>query len=154
MVQLTQGVYGNERNPVIGPFGLHWGQTRRGCKLKMKNALWYNRIGEMIGAGDLSTKDFQRVAKELDDGELFFVVHDTKDGRPLVLRAYPPGPSADHARYVAENCRYVIAKDRVYWVVEKEYFVKTFGMRVRDGVVQQGLPREKIRIQLSVSLNC
>lgn len=55
-------------------FGLIDSQLRGRWHRIAKNAGWYNRRGEKLGAGDLSVEDAVRIAASLRKGELFIVV--------------------------------------------------------------------------------
>lgn len=73
-MQLTKRMYGTEMSSVRGPFGLRSGQMcRDGVKVK-HNAGWFNRAGELLGWGDMSTADFAAIATELPRDEVFIVL--------------------------------------------------------------------------------
>ena len=71
--QLKKGMYGEEYNQTGNLFGLRCGQHRSIEKITHGSG-WYNSVGEKIGWGDLSVKDFERISEELNFGEIFIVL--------------------------------------------------------------------------------
>ena len=69
--KLYPGMYGEPADPIINLFGLRSGQTRDVCLVH--NGGWYNKTGELLGAGDLSAPDFVRIAREIIPSEIFLI---------------------------------------------------------------------------------
>jgi hypothetical protein len=123
--RLSKGMYGNEfgRTPETALFLLKCGQMR-GRDL-VHNGGWYNRAGEKLGWGDLEPADFQRIAEELEEGELFiilsesdsfwnFVTHNPGSiGSRCATSADVNAPGVD---YVAEKAMYIIGRMELYIV--------------------------------------
>ena len=149
MAQLTKGMYQiGPRKPAV--FGLTDGQTRR--RDMVHNGGWYNRAGEKLGWGDLSPKDFQRISKELEGGELFIVLRETDSFWNFVV--YNPGTTggacvteeaekAPGVEYMIDHCAFIIERGELYYVdrckeVEEETFLSRDGLEFRkvgvDGV--------------------
>lgn len=125
MVQLTKGMYGHEFHYSKGDlFGLRCGQMRGDDAKMTHNSGWYNKSGEKIGFGDLSTKDFQRISSELDDGELFIILGEsysfwnfvTRPGLIGNMAQTKPTVEAPGVDYVAEHAMYVIARNQLYLI--------------------------------------
>lgn len=115
MSKLTKGMYGmgTEFRSMSNLFGLRCGQKRRGMGLMIQSSVWYNKAGEKLGFGDLSVKDFQRISKELEDGEIFIVI----DGRNSLKGSLG-------IDYMAEYAQYIITRNQMYcfdsWSPEEE----------------------------------
>src|SRR6185369_424422 len=84
----------------------------------IKNAGWYNKAGEKLGWGDLSTDDFFRIRRELEDGEMFIILSERDSfwnfatqpgllGHNVVTKPDVEAPGVD---YVAAKARYIIIK--------------------------------------------
>ncbi|MBI2003282.1 hypothetical protein HYT45_03845 [Candidatus Uhrbacteria bacterium] len=124
MAQLTKGMYGSQSNPTGGLFGLYCGQMRGGKTKLTHNSGWYNKLGEKLGWGDLTAKDFRRIAKGLKDGELFITLGEqdsfwnfvTRYGAIGSMCAVKPEAEAPGAEYVAAHASYVIARNQLYQV--------------------------------------
>ncbi len=115
MTRLTQGMYGdNEFDRKSALFGLHSGQRHfSGISKLTHNSGWYNKAGEKLGWGDLSTTDAANIACGLEDDALFIVLSESDDrGGGRGTRAEPP-PGVDH---VAARAIYIIASGIVYQV--------------------------------------
>ncbi|TSC83037.1 MAG: hypothetical protein G01um101419_309 [Parcubacteria group bacterium Gr01-1014_19] len=124
MSRLTQGMYKPEaRVPGQEPmFGLRFGQLRHMGEFG-HNAGWYNKAGEKLGYGDLATGDLQKIAAELEEGELFITMGEQDSFWTFVtehrgwLGAQCVTSQDEHSpgiAYVAEKAVYVIAKGKVY----------------------------------------
>ena len=109
MTQLIKGMYGGEfSHEESNLFGLHCGQMRGGKDKLTYNSGWYNKSGEKLGWGDLSTEDMMRIAAELEANELFIILSEGKscwDHRTNWLSESAPGIA-----YVAKHAMYIIAK--------------------------------------------
>jgi len=55
-------------------FDLRWGQQRTDHALFYPNSNWYDERGQLLGYGDLSIDDVQRIKKKLRDDQLFIVI--------------------------------------------------------------------------------
>lgn len=150
MPRLTKGVYGHEFDHIQeGPFGLRTGQTRFGIGKITHNSGWYNKLGEKLGFGDLSSGDFERIKAELQEMELFIILNEHDSFRNFVIRngviggmaAVDQSVEAPGIDYVAELCRYIIAKGRVYAVSGNRYLDKLYKMD--NGLKVRRLHREE-----------
>lgn len=116
MARLTKGLYGHQFGPTSNLFGLHCGQIRG--KDFVHNGGWYNRLGEKLGWGDLSTDDFFRIRRELEEGEMFIILGESDSFWNFVTRpgllghnaVTKPDVEAPGVDYVAEKARYIITK--------------------------------------------
>ncbi len=127
MAQLTKGMYGDEFNPTGDLFGLYCRQMRGGKTKLTHNSGWYNKSGEKLGWGDLSTKDFRKISRELKNGELFIILSEsdsywnfiTPQHGPLNKMAKKKGlkmMAAPGVDYVTEHAMYIIARNQLYCV--------------------------------------
>lgn len=124
MGQLGKRMYENHREEL---FGLINEQTRVREIRIAKNSGWYNKLGEKLGWGDLSNKDFLRIFSGLDANELFIVLSETDsywnfvkftkihgyDDTKMVTDPRVHAPGID---YVAEHAMYVIVRNDMYQV--------------------------------------
>lgn len=141
MAQLTKGLYGHEFESKSRLFGLRCGQMRGGPAKLTHNSGWYNKAGEKLGFGDLSTEDFQRIYAELNDDEMFIVLGErdsfwnfvTRPGLIGSMAEVKPDVEAPGVDYVAEHCVYVIDRNGIY-------LVDSYGSRKETMVNVQGLP--------------
>lgn len=137
MAQLTKGMYGHEFNPTGEMFGLRCGQMRGGDTRMTRNSGWYNKAGEKLGFGDLSAKDFQRIASELEDGELFVILGEQDSFWNFVgsMAETKPMVEAPGVDYVAEHAIYVIARNQLYrvdhWGYLKENTMEWRGLQFK-----------------------
>ena len=123
-MQLTKGLFDNEFELTSGPFGLHNGQMRGGSDKITHNSGWYNKLGEKLGFGDLSGRDFRRIAKNIDEGEVFIVFGEQDSFWHFVTdigiigSACKPKPevSAPGIDYVIEHARYVVVRNHLFRV--------------------------------------
>lgn len=124
MSRLTKGLYGTQfRRSSTTLFGLACGQMRGGELVH--NGGWYNAKGEKIGWGDLDNRDFQRLQRELEDGELFIVLGES-DSFWNFVKHNPATTGADcktseeeaapGPEYVADKCRHIFTKRHAYYV--------------------------------------
>lgn len=120
--QLTKGMYGHEFKPSSDLFGLRCGQIRD--EGFVHNGGWYNKQGEKLGWGDLSRADFLRISNKVADGELFIILRESDSFWKFVTRpgiigsmaTVKPDVEAPGVDYVAEKCRYIIARHQLYHV--------------------------------------
>src|SRR3989344_7471741 len=116
MAQLTKGLYGHQFENASQLFGLRCGQIRG--KDFVHNGGWYNRLGEKRGWGDLSTDDFFRIRRELEEGEMFIILGEqdsfwnfvTRPGLIGSMAQVKPDVEAPGVDYVAEKARFIITK--------------------------------------------
>jgi len=113
MAQLTIGMYGSEFHSTSNLFGLHCGQM---CSYEKctHNSGWYNRAGEKLGWGDLSTHDMARIAALLETNELFVVL--SEGDSYWNPRKSGISESAPGVAYIAMHAMFVIAPGSVYSV--------------------------------------
>lgn len=125
MTQLTKGMFGTESEPTSDAFGLQCGQTRAFVDRLARNNGWYNRAGEKLGWGDLSTSDLQRLTAELNEGEFFLTLREGDSFKNFVVAS--PGPThrssdtrpeseAPGIDYVLEHVHFIVAHNALYWV--------------------------------------
>jgi hypothetical protein len=101
-----------------GRFGLSEDQMRAGRFVQ--NAGWFNQHGQRCGYGDLSVEDMQRIASELEDGEIFVVLSEYHWRTRLFSaftdaerKAMGPGHCNMGFFYVADHCQYIIRKGEI-----------------------------------------
>lgn len=70
MNQLTANMYRNGSTL----FGLKDNQALSDHKRVVRNAVWYNQTGERVSSGDLSTENLTRIAREIDEDSIFFIL--------------------------------------------------------------------------------
>ncbi len=140
MAQLTKGMYGSQFERVSSLFGLSCGQIRG--KDFVHNGGWYNKQGEKLGWGDLAVEDFQKIRRELEDGELFIILGE-KDSfwnfttTPGLLGhncGTKPTIEAPGVDYVAAKARFIINKEGYHFVDDysrKEEWVNFDGLEFR-----------------------
>ncbi len=113
MTQLTIGMYGSEFNSPNNLFGLHCGQMCSKGKLT-HNSGWYNKAGEKLGWGDLSTYDVARISAELEAGELFVILSESDSyWNP---RRNGISESAPGVTYIAMHAVFIVVQGYVYSV--------------------------------------
>lgn len=123
-MKLTRGMFGEGSKNKCTEFGIWWGQMIGEPGKITHNAGWYNKAGEKLGWGDLSTENFKRISKELDEGELFVTLPESASFWKFVEKfgatgslcqvnntEYAPGKE-----YIAENANFLIGKDILYFV--------------------------------------
>ncbi len=122
--RLVPGMYGRQDFSKVGLFGLVRGQiSPRKLKL-VHNGGWYNHLGQKIGWGDLSSKDFRRISSGLKKGELFIVLSEKDSFWAFVssigatggLSAVREEERSPGVSYVADRALYVIAPRKIYAV--------------------------------------
>lgn len=127
MRQLVKGMYGNQFENKSTLFGLHCGQLRGGPNKFTHNSGWYNKAGEKLGWGDLSFSDIRRISRKISNEELFIILGECDSFWEFVTYnsgtvgsecATNPRIEAPGIEYVAEKCRYIIAKSRLYCIDE------------------------------------
>lgn len=89
-------------------FGLCNGQIR--AKDFVHNGLWYNKLGEKIGSGDLSTEDFLTIRRELEEGEMFIILSEHAYSLDLIRKPGLLDVNALDVDYVAAKAKYIITK--------------------------------------------
>ena len=124
MAQLTKGMFGTEfgKRSETALFDLRCGQIR--SRDFVHNGGWYNRAGEKLGWGDLSLADFQKIAEDLEEGELFVILHESDSfwnfvERPGIIGSMAvvkPTVEAPGVEFVAEKAAYIIAPMECYYV--------------------------------------
>ena len=124
MTQLTKGMYGGEFHPTSKLFGLICGQVSGSYTKITHNSGWYNKHGEKIGWGDLASENFERIARELDDSELFVALGEADshwnfvDWDKSIKRVFLPNLTEESPgiTYVAKHALYVILRNQLYFV--------------------------------------
>lgn len=111
--------------PTVGaPFGLYCGMEWNHHSRVVKNAGWYNVLGQKIGFGDLSPLDVRRIARQIPENEMFIMLHQI-DSHEEIMRAssakigYPAGDFSVEEpgiEYVAEHAMYAIEHGIAYKV--------------------------------------
>lgn len=103
MLQLTQGMYADLN---CNLFGLQYGQNLCGKEI-IRNAGWYNHLGQKLGYGDLSIEDLDKIAASIAEEELFIVLSelDSTWGLPSSLDRFAPGIDyvMQHAVWIASG---------------------------------------------------
>lgn len=128
MTLLTKGLYSHSQHKSPSDlFGLVEGQMRRHHKMT-HNSGWYNRAGEKLGWGDLSSDDMARIASEIPVDEFFIALSESKsywDHRTNNIPEDSPGVA-----YIAEHAMYVITSLQMYRVSDYSFEKK---VEQRDG---------------------
>lgn len=155
--RLVQGLFGSEFRSTSNLFGLGCGQMR-GHNL-FHNAGWYNERGEKLGWGDLSPADLQRIAAELEDGEVFAILYEGDSywnfvqwlkGEGMKMRVQPT-VEAPGVEYVHEKCAAIITRGRICFVNRRgdewtrEYLLK------RHDLTAETITAEEARGLLAVA---
>jgi hypothetical protein len=106
MSRLIGGMF-NGADPETSLFGLRSGDYKDPHDF-IHNGGWYNTAGEELGQGDLSTDDLSRIAKGLEENELFIILleRDRWGYRALSDAPYPD--------YVANACVMILAPGTIY----------------------------------------
>ncbi len=125
-MKLTFDIYRGTTYPpaAAGPFGLRSDQMRSAPVL-IQNAGWYNRCGEFLGYGDLAPRDFQRISSEIDEDEIFFVLHEGYWRMPSQAKKYLRF-GLEHVFHVAD---YIITRGHVHLVANHAMFGPRPGQR-------------------------
>lgn len=112
----------SERDFFKSILGLNDGQERVGFVPSTKRSNWYNELGEWVGWGDLTREDMQTIARLLEDGERFIVLHEWDSYRRF-LRDIVPDPSRIlrtenniELAYIAEHAVFVIERGSIFRV--------------------------------------
>lgn len=117
MSQLVRGMYGTEFTQASNLFGLACGQMCSRHNKLTHNSGWYNKRGEKLGWGDLSANDFQRIAAEIADNELFIVLSEQASFWNFFNKGRPsekaPTEAAPGIEYVAAHAMFLIAKGQL-----------------------------------------
>ncbi len=151
--RLTKGMYGHEFGSTSDLFGIRCGQMRGGELVH--NGGWYNRLGEKLGWGDLSIEDMQRIASQLEEGELFIILGE-RDSYWDIHEEKGDQKKDEHApgvEYVTKKCRYIIAPKQLYAADEFGNVTEPV-KRQLDGMEFTWLPREMVnRLIATGSIN-
>jgi hypothetical protein len=147
MTELKKGMYEyiSSKKP-SKLFGIVYGQTRpRFCRLA-KNAGWYNKNGEKLGFGDLSSQDLNNISQDIKENELFIVLNESdaswyftptgKGAKKPKLKEDSPGKD-----YVSNHCYFLVTRKKVFYVSDV-YKAKHF---VRNKVKIYVLSREEAK---------
>lgn len=140
MAQLTKGMYGSQFERASRLFGLSCGQIRG--KDFVHNGGWYNKAGEKLGWGDLAVEDFQKIRRELEEGEMFIILGEqdsfwnftTTPGLLGHNWGTKPTIEAPGVDYVAAKARFIITKDGYHFVDDhsrKDEWVNFDGLEFR-----------------------
>src|ERR1700686_2213735 len=110
MPQLTKGMYGDQFKRESRLFGIACGQMR--AAELVHNGGWYNKDGEKLGWGDLSLSDMDRIASELEEGELFVILGEQDSFWSFVYARGLPNigleETAPGKAYVADKARFIV----------------------------------------------
>lgn len=119
-------------------FGLRDSQLRGRRHRLAKNAGWYNRRGEKLGAGDLSFEDASRIAASLRKGELFIVLPESAlwDLRTIMRGGKRELLEKDRARERSPGRAYVAERAIIVLAPRKRYIVYPAGLEPRRRVVR------------------
>lgn len=156
MGRLIKGMYDTEFRSTGTLFGLHCCQMRGGPNGVTHNSGWYNRQGEKLGWGDLDANDFQRISRELQDGEFFVILSESDSFWNFVTRLGAigsmcetrPDVNAPGPDYVAEKALYVIVPGAVY-VVDQRGWYKKATMTIRGGLTANVLKKDAVKALLT-----
>ena len=107
-------------------FGLRCGQFRGPGTIL--HGYWYDRSGENIGCGDLSTEDFRRITARLEDDDLF-VITEAEPQPNLGVHPAARSTSKRNSRIamlekLVKACRCIVA--RLYYVKNYSQFEGSF----------------------------
>ncbi len=91
-----------------GLFGLRCDQVRTRGRMASDGSGWYNKEGERLGGGSLSKSDLRKIARGLEEGELFIIL----DAYEAMKGGEQPGVG-----YVANNARLVIGRNQWYFII-------------------------------------
>lgn len=131
---LTKGMF--EEHPSPGAFGLCSGQTRSRAVKLAHNGGWHNQTGQYLGWGDLSAHDLKRVSDEIDEGNVFIVLHE-HDSYWNYLRRFPSGdPTEKGVAYVAEHASYIVHKQGMYCVDKYDDRTKRVELGIEFDVIR------------------
>lgn len=144
MPQLTKGMYGTEFDQTSSLFGLRCGQMSSGQSKITHNSGWYNKRGEKLGWGDLSLGDFQRIADEIEEDELFIILNEQNSYWNFFKKKLPE--DAPGVEYVATHSRFIIAAGQLYGVgsfVDRNaegYYGLPYKMIEKEEVLRKMIP--------------
>lgn len=127
MTRLVKDLWEEGTSFFYGLFGLCGGQTRSDDMVH--NGAWYNKAGEKMGRGDLSPEDFQRISRELEEGEMFIVLYDSNFPATISCGCHPTASKcpikydeqASGVDYIARKCLYIIVPGHFYWVEDERF---------------------------------
>lgn len=124
-------------------FGIHEGQ----CLADdfVHNGRWFNRHGHYLGWGDLSERDLNTIANELEDGELFLVMREydfciyIRDRKGTYT--WESLHADERQQYVYDYTAFLVAPGKVY---EMGGFAQDGTTRTtRGGLIIQHMSRER-----------
>lgn len=115
--RLVKGMYGLQYHAEPGLFGLRCEQVRG--RYLIHAAGWYNAEGEQLGWGDLAVTDFVRIARELQDHELFVVLSQSRS-------MYAKSPD-----YITSKACWLIAPGKIYRI---DRHSRKYGADVDEGM--------------------
>ncbi|OGJ57988.1 hypothetical protein A3H22_03280 [Candidatus Peribacteria bacterium RIFCSPLOWO2_12_FULL_55_15] len=147
-----KGMYGTEFLHASHLFGLSCGQMRSGPNKVTHNSGWYNRHGEKLGWGDLSSDDYLRISRELQYGEHFVILGEQDSFQNFVGRTWitwsmadtKPDEESPGIDYVAERTICVITFGNVYVVDQCELYKEATTI-IRDGLTAYVLKKDAVR---------
>jgi len=127
VTRLVKGMYGGFKD-ASDLFGIREGRCLSDDYCH--NAGWYNKAGEKLGWGDLRLDDMQRIACNLEEGELFIILGEQDSFWKHVERIDGPAsmgmvkvdkeaemdPGKEH---VIKTARFAIAPGKVYALPSK-----------------------------------
>lgn len=131
MERLIKDMYGTESQPIFSLFGLKTGQWRNPPDRVMKDAGWYNQLGQRLGFGDLDTQDLKRIMQALLEEEVFIILDrmaayfDFRKEYAKVMGVYTePDCSVPGILYVSQKAEYIVTTGQIYRV-ERIYHIRS-----------------------------
>lgn len=141
-MKLTQGMYSDINCKM---FGIKYGQ--QSLNDVVRNAGWFNHLGEKLGMGDLSILDLDNIASDIPNDETFIILDESTSSwdMPKDLNRFNPGID-----YLMQNAVWIVSgftatKYEVYKVVD--YVTKNGVVNYKDaylGMVQHNIPYTEI----------
>jgi hypothetical protein len=119
-------------------FGICRGQMRvsnlRAGKWKlMHNAVWYNKLGETVGLGDLTDDDFRNIAGGISSEDIFLTLRESDTYPPTILKRlgydditgineadYSPG-----LEYILDYTPFIVMNGTCYMVNRSSRYMET-----------------------------
>lgn len=143
--RLRKGMYRGGKDLLNSLFSLFNGQSRPIAQVI--NAGWYNVAGEKLGFGDLDSGDLVRIAKGLENGELFLVLapadafwHFIRKEGDCLRGIIDPREESPGQEYVAGKCVFILAQDFIYKL--EDHFLP-YQVRHLSGVDFKEISREE-----------
>lgn len=135
-----------------GLFGLKYEQTETIGKSVVGNDLaWFNDRGEYIGFGDLTGERCQRIAAELQDGEMFIALYPEEGHWHFDRCRGPECAYGQHSRhtpgwpYLADHAAYIILPGRMIYASDLH---KDAGVITIGGVEWEEMPKPQAKVFL------